>query len=123
MRGGGGRISLGEGGSGVYSWCFVCWLSFAVIESGVERSWDREATAQDVVDVLTVSRGIRSIHTSPNTEVVGRHEARPLVSLLIVSESIGEYQTTFGVSKTSPRVRIKFTTVIVRYQTHLCQVP
>jgi len=75
----------------------------------------------DVVDVLTVSRGVRSIHTGPDTEVVypsarpqlkeirgrmghtRRHEARPLVSLLVVSESVCEDQTTFGVSKTSPR--------------------
>ena len=72
----------------------------------------------DVVNVLTVGRGVRSIHTSPDTEVVyssasyyaeredghtGRHEARPLVSLLVISESVGEYQSTFGVSKTSPR--------------------
>ena len=85
MGGGGCRISLGEGGSRVDTWCFVCGFSVTVIKSGVERSWDRKATAHclladssevakkgltDIVDVLTVGRSIWSINTSPDTEVV-----------------------------------------------------
>jgi hypothetical protein len=31
---------------------------------------DGEGGLTDIVDVLTVGRGIRSIHTSPDTEVV-----------------------------------------------------
>jgi hypothetical protein len=57
----------------------------------------------DVVDVFTVPSGIGSISTRSEAEVIGGHERRPLVGLLIRSaESVGEDETALWVAKTRP---------------------
>jgi hypothetical protein len=44
------------------------------------------------------------IYPNFNSEIgpTGRHETRPFVSLLILSESIRKHQSTLGVTKTGP---------------------
>lgn len=122
MRSWGGGVALSESRAAVDTWSFVRGVSFAVVESGIEAAWNGEATAQDIIDVLAVSRSVWAIDTCSKAEVVGRHETCPFVCLLVLSKGIREDQATFGVTQSRPGMGVQFSAVIIRHETHFRKV-
>lgn len=111
-----------ESRSSVHSGRFVGRLALAVVKARVETTRNGEATAQDIVNVLAVCSSIRSILACSKTEVVGRHEACPLVGLLVLAEGVREDESSLGVAQTGPRVRVKLSAIVIGYEAHLCQI-